>query len=191
MITVNSKGHQREAPLPNLTYHLVIWLTIRTEENHENLTQNSWFLGRDLNPAPPKYKAGEQTALQQRSASTVKMEDTYFSKPLVTIYKVYWVLTYKALYPHFHECENLIVYMNWNWYDRVPLWFIMTYVLWNRQIHTTIWYYYVISVYHNLYIQSSTCFEFIELIIRNCVRTITKLHIASQYTLKVKCCTQL
>jgi hypothetical protein len=46
---------------------------------------------------------------------------------------------------------------------------IMTYVLLNRQIHTTIWYYYVISVYHNLYIQCSTCFEFIELIIRNSV----------------------
>jgi hypothetical protein len=45
----------------------------------------------------------------------------------------------------------------------------MTYVLLNRQIHTTVWYYYVISVYHNLYIQCSTCFEFIELIIRNCV----------------------
>jgi hypothetical protein len=44
----------------------------------------------------------------------------------------------------------------------------MTYVLLNRQIHTTI------SVYHNLYIQCSTCFEFIELIIRNCVWTITK-----------------
>jgi hypothetical protein len=48
------------------------------------------------------------------------------------------------------------------------MWFIMTYVLLNRQIHT-IWYYYVISVYHNIYIQSCTCFEFTELIIRNCV----------------------
>jgi hypothetical protein len=28
--------------------------------------------------------------------------------------------------------------VNRNWYDRVPLWFIMTYVLLNRQIHTTI-----------------------------------------------------
>jgi hypothetical protein len=28
----------------------------------------------------------------------------------------------------------------------------MTYVLLNCQIHTTIWYYYVISVYHNIYI---------------------------------------
>jgi hypothetical protein len=28
----------------------------------------------------------------------------------------------------------------------------VTYFLLNRQIHTTIWYYYVISVYHNLYI---------------------------------------
>jgi hypothetical protein len=28
----------------------------------------------------------------------------------------------------------------------------ISYVLLNRQIHTTIWYYYVISVYHNLYI---------------------------------------
>jgi hypothetical protein len=45
----------------------------------------------------------------------------------------------------------------------------MTYVLLNRQIHTTIWYYYVISVYHNFYIQWSTCFEFTELFIRNCV----------------------
>jgi hypothetical protein len=45
----------------------------------------------------------------------------------------------------------------------------MTYVLLNSQIHTAIWYYYVISVYHNLYIQCSTCFEFIELIIRNYV----------------------
>jgi hypothetical protein len=27
------------------------------EENHGNLSQDSWPLGQDLNPGPPKYKA--------------------------------------------------------------------------------------------------------------------------------------
>jgi hypothetical protein len=32
-----------------------------TEENHENLSQNSQSPGRDLNPGPPKYEAGVLT----------------------------------------------------------------------------------------------------------------------------------
>jgi hypothetical protein len=48
----------------------------------------------------------------------------------------------------------------WNWYDRVPLWFIMTYVFLIRQIHATIfWYYYVFLVYHSSYNPRSTFFE--------------------------------
>jgi hypothetical protein len=39
-----------------------IWGTIQefsgeTEENHANLSQDSWSSDRDLNPRPPKYEA--------------------------------------------------------------------------------------------------------------------------------------
>jgi hypothetical protein len=33
----------------------------RTEENHKNLSQDSWFPGRDLNPGPPEYETGVLT----------------------------------------------------------------------------------------------------------------------------------
>jgi hypothetical protein len=31
----------------------------RTKEHHTHLNQNSWSMGRDLNPGPPEYEAGE------------------------------------------------------------------------------------------------------------------------------------
>jgi hypothetical protein len=35
----------------------------RTAENHENLSQDTRFPGRDLNQRPPQYKAGVLTTL--------------------------------------------------------------------------------------------------------------------------------
>jgi hypothetical protein len=36
-----------------------------TEENHKNLSQNSWSLGQDLNQEPPEYEAGVLTTRPQ------------------------------------------------------------------------------------------------------------------------------
>jgi hypothetical protein len=38
-----------------------------TEENHKNLSQNSWPPGRDSNPEPPEYKVGMLTTQPRRS----------------------------------------------------------------------------------------------------------------------------
>jgi hypothetical protein len=39
----------------------------RTEENHENLSQDSLSPGRDLNPEPPEYETGVLTTQPRRS----------------------------------------------------------------------------------------------------------------------------
>jgi hypothetical protein len=56
------------------------------------------------------------------------------------------------------------VLTSWNWYDRVPLRFIMTFVLLLfRHIHTTttFWYYYIFLVYHSFLHYSFNMFRVI------------------------------
>jgi hypothetical protein len=40
-----------------------------TKENHENLSEDSRFPGRDLNPIPPEYEVGVLTTRPRRSVT--------------------------------------------------------------------------------------------------------------------------
>jgi len=53
---MNWKGFGRKRSWPN--FKVLSWhLPGGTEENHKKLSQDSWSLGRDLNPGPPKYES--------------------------------------------------------------------------------------------------------------------------------------
>jgi hypothetical protein len=55
---MNWKGFGMKRSWPNfmvLSWHLLGG----TKENHKNLIQDSWSVGRDMNPGPPKYEMQE------------------------------------------------------------------------------------------------------------------------------------
>jgi hypothetical protein len=57
-------GHFVRYHSVTVTSKVLSWhLPGETEENHENLGQNSMSLNRDVNPGPPKYKEGVLTTL--------------------------------------------------------------------------------------------------------------------------------
>jgi hypothetical protein len=53
---MNWKGCGRKQSRPNFE-ELFQHFTGRTEKNTKNLSQDSRFPGRDLNPVPPEYEA--------------------------------------------------------------------------------------------------------------------------------------
>jgi hypothetical protein len=58
---MNWKGYGRKLLWPSVRYTTIPVLAWRTEENYENLSQNTWFSGRDMNRKPPEYDAGVLT----------------------------------------------------------------------------------------------------------------------------------
>jgi hypothetical protein len=62
------KGCGRKQPWPDFEV-LFQYLPGGTEENHKNVSQQSWLPGRDLKPGPPKCEAGVLRTLPQRSVA--------------------------------------------------------------------------------------------------------------------------
>jgi hypothetical protein len=68
---VNWKGFGRNRSWPNVkvaSQHSIGG----TEENHDNVSQDSLSLGRNLNPRPPEYEAGVLTARPRRAVNCSK-----------------------------------------------------------------------------------------------------------------------
>jgi hypothetical protein len=65
---------------------------------------------------------------------------TWFSTGTYSIlyYSCFLFIADYVLFPLVASLLRCWCIHDWNWYDRVPLWFIMTYVFLIRQIHTTI-----------------------------------------------------
>jgi hypothetical protein len=68
---MSSKGCGRKRSLTNfkVLYH---YLPVGTEENDENLSQDSQSPGRDLNPGPPEYEAEVLTTRSRSSVTKFK-----------------------------------------------------------------------------------------------------------------------
>jgi hypothetical protein len=62
---MNWKGCERKRSWPNLRYYPSICLE-GPRKTVQNLSQDSWSPGRDLNPRPPEYEAGVLTTRLRR-----------------------------------------------------------------------------------------------------------------------------
>jgi hypothetical protein len=65
-----------------------------TEENQENLSQNSLFLDRDLNPGPPKYETGVLNTRPWRSVFRAKFQYVF----LIALMRSKWFAHRIVLY---------------------------------------------------------------------------------------------
>jgi hypothetical protein len=81
---MNWKGFVRNRLWPNFK-GLSRYSSGRTDENHENLNQDSQSPGRDFNPAPAEYEAGVLTSGPRRSVDPQhRIAEAQFFIPRVT-----------------------------------------------------------------------------------------------------------
>jgi hypothetical protein len=67
---MNYRGCKKKPPWPNLRYYTAIFPEV-LRKTSKNLSQDSRFPGRDLNPGSSEYEAGVLTTQQRRSVVQV------------------------------------------------------------------------------------------------------------------------
>jgi hypothetical protein len=77
-----------------------------TEKTTKNLSQDSWSLGRDLNPGPPEYGAGVLTTRPRRSVSPPFLENKLVYLQGTTVVVCPEADNFAVLF--FHLCLGLV-----------------------------------------------------------------------------------